>query len=127
MILERLIKQNNLLTQPFLKLKSVGFHILLLSVTMHYCHSFKSYKLQNWKVVYIPFAKSQRKTCSSTMRLSGVESAHHVSRGTIYHHFHWSLYVYVTCDNLANAVTSLLQHFLIIKKSSKQMLNHCSL
>ena len=27
-------KQNKLLTQPFLKLKSVGFHILLQSVTI---------------------------------------------------------------------------------------------
>ena len=41
-------KQNRLLTQPFLILKSVGFHILLQSVTTRYCHNFKSYKVQSW-------------------------------------------------------------------------------
>ena len=41
-------KQNKLLTQPFLILKSVGFHILLQSVTTRYCHSFKSNKVQSW-------------------------------------------------------------------------------
>ena len=46
-------KQNKLLTQPFLILKSVGFHILLQSITIRYCHSFKSYKVQTWKAVYI--------------------------------------------------------------------------
>ena len=45
--------EGNLLTQPFLILKSVGFYILLLSVTIGYCHSFKSYKVQIWKAVYI--------------------------------------------------------------------------
>ena len=34
-------------------LKSVGFHILLQSITIRYCHSFKSYKVQSWKAVYI--------------------------------------------------------------------------
>ena len=43
-------KQNKLLTQPFLILKSVGFHILLQSITIRY---FKSYKVQSWKAVYI--------------------------------------------------------------------------
>ena len=33
------------LTHPFLILKGVGFHILLLSVAICYCHSFKSYKV----------------------------------------------------------------------------------
>ena len=33
----------------------------------------------------------------------------------------------VTCDNFANAATSLPQHFLIIIKSRKQILNHCFL
>ena len=47
-------KQNELLTQPFLILKSVGFHILLQNVTIRYCHSFKSYKVQSWwNTVYI--------------------------------------------------------------------------
>ena len=41
-------KQNRLLTRPFLILKSVGFHILLQSVTTRYCHNFKSYKVQSW-------------------------------------------------------------------------------
>ena len=36
-----------------LNIKSVGFHILLLSVTIGYCHSFRSYKVQSWKAVYI--------------------------------------------------------------------------
>ena len=44
--------EGNLLTQPFLILKGVGFYILLLSVTIRYCHSFKSYKVQSWKAVY---------------------------------------------------------------------------
>ena len=29
-------------------IKSVGFHSLLLSVTIRYCHSFRSYKVQSW-------------------------------------------------------------------------------
>ena len=41
-------KQNKLPTQHFLILKSVGFLILLQSVTIRCCHSFKSYK-----VIYI--------------------------------------------------------------------------
>ena len=45
--------EGNLLTQPFLILKGVGFYILLLSVAIRYCHSFKSYKVQIWKAVYI--------------------------------------------------------------------------
>ena len=45
-------KQNNLFIQPFLILKSVGFHLLLPSVTICYWHSFKSYKVQSWKAVY---------------------------------------------------------------------------
>ena len=53
-ILERLKKQNDLLTQPFLILKSVvSTTFLLLSVIIRYCHSFKSYKVQSWKAVYI--------------------------------------------------------------------------
>ena len=36
-----------------LNVKSVGFHILLLSVTIRYCHSFRCYKVQSWKTVYI--------------------------------------------------------------------------
>ena len=47
-------KQNELLTQPFLILKSVSFHILLQNFTIRYCHSFKSYKVQSWwNTVYI--------------------------------------------------------------------------
>ena len=46
-------KQNKLLTQPFLLLKTVGFHILLQSITIRYCISFKSYKVHSWKAVYI--------------------------------------------------------------------------
>ena len=47
-------KQNNLLyTQPFLILKSTGFDILLLSVKICYCYSFKSYEVQSWKAIYI--------------------------------------------------------------------------
>ena len=47
-------KQNELLTQPFLILKNVGFHILLQNVTIRYCHSFKSYKVKSWwNTVYI--------------------------------------------------------------------------
>ena len=42
-------KQNKLLTQSFLLLKIVGFHILLQSVTIRYRHSFKSYKVHSWK------------------------------------------------------------------------------
>ena len=40
-------------------------------------------------------------------------------------YFHRSLYVHmkVSCDNFANAATSLPQHFLIIIKSRKQILN----
>ena len=34
---------------------------------------------------------------------------------------------YVTCDNFANVATSLPQHFLIMIKSRKQILNHCTL
>ena len=45
-------KRNNLLIQPSLILKSVGFYILLLSVTIRYCHSFKTYKVQSWRAVY---------------------------------------------------------------------------
>ena len=45
-------KRNNLLIQPLLILKSVGFYILLLSVKIRYCHSFKTYKVQSWKAVY---------------------------------------------------------------------------
>ena len=52
-ILGRIKKQNKLLTQPFLILKSFGFHISLQSITICYCHSFKSYKVQSWKAVYI--------------------------------------------------------------------------
>ena len=52
MILERLKKEQ--VTYPaLLNIKSVGFHILLLSVTIRYCHSFRSYKVQSWKAVYI--------------------------------------------------------------------------
>ena len=36
-----------------LNIKSVGSHILLLSVTIRCCHSFRSYKVQSWKTVYI--------------------------------------------------------------------------
>ena len=46
-------KQNKSLTQPFLILKIVGFHILLQSITIGYCHRFKSYRVQSWKAVYI--------------------------------------------------------------------------
>ena len=46
-------KQNKLLTVAFLNIKSVGFHILLLSVTIRDCNSFRSYKVQSWKAVYI--------------------------------------------------------------------------
>ena len=46
-------KQKKLLTQPFLLLKTVGFHILVQSVTIRYCISFKSYKVHSWKAVYI--------------------------------------------------------------------------
>ena len=43
-------KQNKLLTQPFLILKAL---VGLLRVTIRYCHSFRSYKVQSWKTVYI--------------------------------------------------------------------------
>ena len=53
-ILERLKNRTIILyTQPFLILKSTGFHILLLSVKICYCHSFKSYEVQSWKAIYI--------------------------------------------------------------------------
>ena len=45
--------QNKLLTLALLNIKSVGFHILLLRVTIRGCHSFRSYKVQSWKAVYI--------------------------------------------------------------------------
>ena len=52
MILERLKKEQ--VTYPaLLNIKSVGFHILLLRVTIRDCHSFRSYKVQSWKAVYI--------------------------------------------------------------------------
>ena len=44
-----------------------------------------------------------------------------------YFHRLLSVHIKVTCDNLANAATSLPQHFLIIIKSRKQILNHCGL
>ena len=50
---QRIKNTKKLLSQPFLILKSVGFHILLQSTTICYCHSFKSYKVQSWKAVYI--------------------------------------------------------------------------
>ena len=46
-------KQNKLLTVALLNIKSVGFHILLLRVTIRESHSFRSYKVQSWKAVYI--------------------------------------------------------------------------
>ena len=53
MILERLKKTEQVTYPALLNIKSVGFHILLLSVTIRYCHSFRSYKVQSWKAVYI--------------------------------------------------------------------------
>ena len=44
-----------------------------------------------------------------------------------YFHRSLSVHIKVTCDNFANAATSLPQHFLIIIKSRKQILNHCGL
>ena len=38
---------------PLSLIKSVGLHILLLFLTIHYCHSFKSYEVQSWKAIYI--------------------------------------------------------------------------
>ena len=47
-------KQNKLLAVALLNIKSVGFHILLLGVTIRDCHSFRSYNwVQSWKAVYI--------------------------------------------------------------------------
>ena len=38
---------------PLSLIKSVGLHILLLFLTIHYRHSFKSYEVQSWKAIYI--------------------------------------------------------------------------
>ena len=46
-------KQTKLLTVALFNIKSVGFHILLLRVTICDCHSFRSYKVQSLKAVYI--------------------------------------------------------------------------
>ena len=47
------LKTEQVTYPALLNIKSVGSHILLLSVTIRCCHSFRSYKVQSWKTVYI--------------------------------------------------------------------------
>ena len=47
------LKTEQVTYPALLNIKSVGFHILLLSVTIRYCHTFRKYKVQIWKTVYI--------------------------------------------------------------------------